>query len=108
MADIDDLRRNQHFIAEMEQAIRVANREVIDPLLPPINRDSVLPLAIAVARLRGAYLQATFKLGAVEGDAPSEADIETLARHKNSYVEAREAFEALMTAIERGYLDLSD
>ncbi len=109
MSDIDDLKKNQHFVAEMEQAIRLANREAINPLLPPINRESVLPLAAAVARLRGLYLQAVFKLGSGESQkTPSDEDIENLARHKKGYVEAREAFDALMTAIERGYLDLAD
>jgi hypothetical protein len=64
---------------------------------------------VAVAELRSLYLQAAFKLGeSVNGEAPSDEEIENLARHKRGYVEAREAFEALMTAIERGYLDLSD
>ncbi len=48
VSDIDLLR----FKRDMDQAIAVANRAIIHPLIPEVNRDSVLLLALSVARLR--------------------------------------------------------
>lgn len=104
-SDIDILR----FTRDMEQSIAVANREIIHPLIPDINRDSVLPLAISVARLRARYLQAAFAIAADDhGDTPNQQEIDELRRHREMYQEARLAFEALIHAIERGYVDLGD
>ena len=105
VSDIDLLR----FKRDIEQAIAVANREIIHPLIPEITRDSVLPLALSVARLRGRYLQAAFEIAAKDrGDAPDKSEIDELRHHREMYEEAREAFDALMHAIERGYVDLGD
>ena len=104
-SDIDILR----FKHNMDQVIALANREIIHPLLPDITRDSVLPLALSVARLRGRYLQAAFGIAAKDhGDAPDNQEIDELRRHREMYEEARQAFDALMHAIERGYVDLGD
>lgn len=103
--DIEILR----FTRDMEQSIAVANREIIHPLIPEITRESVLPLAISVARLRAHYLQAAFAIAADDhGDTPSQQEIDELRRHREMYHEARLAFEALMHAIERGYVDLAE
>ena len=104
-SDIDILR----FKHNMDQAIALANREIIHPLIPKITRDSVLPLAVSVARLRGRYLQAAFEIAAKDhGDAPDNQEIDKFRRHREMYEEARQAFDALMQAIERGYVDLGD
>ena len=104
-SDLDLLR----FKRDMDQAIAVANREIIHPLIPDINRDSVLPLVLSVARLRGRYLQAAFDIAAKDhGDAPDQSEIEELRHHREMYEEARQAFDALMHAIERGYVDLAE
>lgn len=106
MSDFDEQQKRRHFVAEMEQAIRVANREAINPLVPPINMENVLPFAVTVARLRANYLAAAFKLNS--GEVPGPADIETLRSLREGYDEAREAFNSLMIAIEREYVDLAD
>ena len=104
-SDIEILR----FTRDMEQSIAVANREIIHPLIPDITRESVLPLAISVARLRALYLQAAFKMSAENrGDTPNQQEIDELRRHREMYEEARLAFDALIHAIERGYVDLAD
>ena len=36
----------QRFKRDLDQATAVANREIIHPLIPDVNRDSVLPLAL--------------------------------------------------------------
>ena len=102
----DALKEQGHFRMEIESAIQHANREVLNPLLPPVNVNTVLPFAVAVAKLRGHYLRAAFKLSEAK-EAPVEAEIDNLKRHREAYDEARNAFEALMRAIDRGYIDLA-
>lgn len=101
--------RNNHFLKEVEQAIQVANREILSQRLPPITKENILPLAISVARLRGQYLAEAFRIaedGA--GEAPGEAEIDSLKRHREMYAEAREAFDALIHVIDRGYVELGE
>lgn len=106
MSDFDDQQKRRHFIAEIDQAVRVANRETINPAVPPINMENVLPFAVTVAKLRADYLSAAFKM--TSGEIPSEQDIETLKKLREAYDEAREAFNSLMIAIEREYVDLAE
>lgn len=98
-----------HFLKEIEQAIRVANCEVLGDRLKPINKETILPLAVSVARLRGDYLAEAFRLaGADKGKALKEDDVAQLKKHRLAYEEARRAFEALTHAIDRGYVELSE
>ena len=63
MTDDEELLRHQKaFLFEAEKAIRAANREIIHGALPELDRDAVYRLAVAVARLRAAYLQTALKL----------------------------------------------
>ncbi len=108
MAHSDEV-KSQHFLKEMEQAIQVANREILSQRLPPITRKTILPLAISVARLRGQYLAEAFKIAQDDaGEVPGEKEIESLKRHRKMYEEAREAFDALIHVIDRGYVELGE
>lgn len=101
--------KSQHFLKEMEQAIQVANREILSQRLPPITRETILPLAISVARLRGQYLAEAFKIAQDDGgDVPGEEEIVSLKRHRKMYEEARVAFDALIHVIDRGYVELGE
>lgn len=104
----DDLAKQRRFLLEVEQGIRLANREVIHERIPPISADKVMPFAVSVARLRARYLEAAFKFSEKEhGDPLDASEIEALREARLMYAEARDAFEALRTAIERGYVDLA-
>ena len=97
------------FLGEIEQGIRVANREIIHNHIPPLTREGVLTFAVAVGRLRARYLEAAFKLGVNEhGDPPDQSEIEELRRRREMFEEARSAFEALREAIVRGYVDVEE
>lgn len=101
--------KNAHFLKEIEQAIRLANCEVLGEILRPINRDTILPLAVSVAKLRGVYLAEAFRLaGADKGKELMPDEIEELKKHRRAYEEARRAFEALTHAINRGYVELAE
>ena len=46
--------RSQHFLMEIEQGIQIANQEILSDRIPAITKESIMPLAISVARLRAA------------------------------------------------------
>jgi 16S rRNA G527 N7-methylase RsmG len=48
----DDLAKNQRFLREIEQAIRLSNNEVIHNRIPPITSERMLTFAVAVAKMR--------------------------------------------------------
>ena len=101
--------RAQHFLKEIEQAIQVANREILGNRIPAITKENILPLAVSVARLRGNYLAEAFKIAEADaGDAPPESEISTLKHHRERYEEARLAFESLIHVIDRGYVELGE
>lgn len=113
MVDRDDdfhLFMNQkHFLAEIEQKIRQTNREIIQTRLPHLSRESILQFATAIGRLRARYLKVAFDLGINEaGDAPDQPAVTEVRIRREMYEEARNAFEALIEAIEKGYIDVSD
>ena len=58
---MDETALQQRFLLEIEQRIRVANREVIHKRIPPITSENLLPFVVSVARLRARYLEAAFK-----------------------------------------------
>ena len=91
-----------------EEAIRQANREVIDPMIEPLNVQSVLPVAIMVAKLRGRYLKAVFDIVENKKDGlPTDEQISTLREHRLAFEEVMAASQALEQAISRGYLELA-
>jgi len=105
--DFHDLIEEKRFLAEIEQGIRFANREIIHQRIPSLNTDNILSFAVAVGRLRARYLEAAFKMGVNEnGDPPQEAEVKELRLRREMYEEARDAFEALQDAIFKGYVDV--
>lgn len=102
-----DLATQQRFLVELEQEIRNANRATINPVIPPVTKEKIIPLARSVAQLRARYLEAAFQMAErSQGEAPDESDVKSLRRYREIYEEARHAFEELQHAIERGYVDV--
>ncbi|ABC22531.1 hypothetical protein [Rhodospirillum rubrum] len=105
MADSTDrehLLNYRHFIEDVEQAIRASNREIIGAKIPGLDRKSFYRMAITVAKLRAAYLDAVLH---VDWDGCSEGLAKVKAR-RALYEEAKAGFEALQHAIERGYINV--
>ncbi|MBI1986520.1 MAG: hypothetical protein HYW28_09880 [Rhodospirillales bacterium] len=101
--------KHAHFLKEIEQAIRLANCEVLGNRLKPITKDTILPLAVSVAKLRGDYLAEAFRLASSDkGRAFKDEEINGLKKYRQSYEEARRAFEALTLAIDRGYVEIAE
>ena len=99
----NDIKAHRHFVSSIEQSIQLANREVINPLIKPFTEERIFSFAVEVAKLRGAYLKAALDVGQATKAGPGPSQLKRL---REEFEEAREAFTALMTAIERGYVDL--
>lgn len=105
--DLDkDLAKNQRFLRETEQAIRLTNNEVIHKLIEPISSERIQTFAIAVAKLRAQYIEAAFKFADAHHPDGAEgvAEIDELGLRRRRFEEARDAFIALQRAIELGYM----
>lgn len=48
----EDLRSHLHFVSEVQQAIRLANHEVLNPIVSPLSEDKIVSLAVHVAKRR--------------------------------------------------------
>ena len=106
--DYQQFMEHKRFLGEIEQGIRFANREIIHRRIDSLNKDTILGFAVAVGRLRARYLEAAFKLGVNEhGDPPDLAEINELKTRREMFEEAKNAFEALREAIEKGYVDIA-
>lgn len=108
--EIDDqalLRRQRHFLMEVERDIRAANREVIHERIPRLSRRCFIDLGRIVARTRAEYLAMAIRLRAcVPGSDDEAAALAAMPGLREAFFEAREAFAALERAIERGYIDI--
>ncbi len=105
--DMDEvLAKNQRFLRETEQAIRITNNEVIHKQVPPITSERMLTFSEAVAKLRAQYIEAAFTFAEAKhaGGAEGAADIDELGLCRRRFEEARDAFIALQRAIEFGYV----
>ncbi len=105
--DMDEkLTKNQRFLRETEQAIRLTNNEVIHKQIPPITSERMLTFSVAVAKLRAQYIEAAFTFAdAKHADGVAGAvDIDELGLCRRRFEEARDAFIALQRAIELGYM----
>ena len=106
--DLKGMMEQKRFMNEIEQGIRIANREIIHTRIPPLEKDTVLSFAVTIARLRARYLETVFRCASDDKGEPLDpSEITQLRTHREAYEEAKMAFEALRYAIERGYVDLA-
>jgi len=105
--DYYDLVAQRRFLDEVENGIRMVNREIIHESIPQIDQDKFLKFAVMVSRLRASYLAAAFELVDAGAHIPDDGVIAELKAKREKYDEAVAAFDALRRAIERGYVDVS-
>jgi len=98
-----ELRKHQYFSQSIDQAIRLANREVLHPITDPLTQDKIMSVAIEIAKRRSLYIELVLNLGK-DGHPPPSGD--SLRTARIEFEEARDGFTALMTAIERNYIDV--
>lgn len=106
MDDAALMRKQRQFLDQIERSIREANRRIIHDRISELDQEGFVRFAHHVARLRAAYLQAALEVGLDAGEDEPASWIVSLRRRREAYEEARDAFEALQRAIERGYVDM--
>ena len=98
-------RDNNRLLLELEKHRRETNSEKIDPLLSPVDVDTMLPIVQLCAEARAAYINCLISLTKNGKDSvPSDKQIEQLKKHRMTYEELVSAANALETVIERGYV----
>jgi len=105
-SEFEQSRAVKHFLNELDLGIRAANQEIIHGRIPDLDREKAFVFATMVARLRADYLEAAFR-HCTHNAHPTPDDIEELRSKRQSYEEARDAFQALRHAIECGYIDVA-
>jgi len=105
--DYHDLVAQRRFLDEVENGIRMVNREIIHEKIPDLTKDRFLKFAVMVSRLRADYMAAAFELVEASAQVPDDDVMRGLKIKREKYDEAVHAFEALRRAIERGYVDVS-
>lgn len=93
---------------ELELAITKINRESIGSVTGSISKEHFINVVRMVACLRSRYLHTVLQLGSCchSECIPTESALE-LKKLREAYTEAREGFEALEHALQRGYVTLS-
>ncbi|SCA55800.1 conserved hypothetical protein [Candidatus Terasakiella magnetica] len=93
---------------QMDKSLREVNRDVINPDIPELTLKKIEPIFKLVARARAAYLKELFEVTKICGDdLPSAEQVKQLNHYREAFEELRHASQALDTAIEQGYLDVT-
>ena len=107
--DYHELLDQKRFLGEIGQGVCLANQQIIQAAIPDLTKDAILTLAVVVGRLCARYLKVAFGLGVNEkGEIPNTADTAEVRKRWVNFEEARNAFEALRHAIEKGSADVHD
>ena len=95
-------------LQQMEHVVRKVNREVINPMIPPLSQNEIMPLMSLVAKMRGSYLKALFETAkSSANDIPTEEQLQRLKQCREAYEELLAGAKALEVVVEREYLDSS-
>jgi len=106
--DIDMSTEISRLRLAFEQQMRKINRDTLNPMIEELQLEDLAPIQRMVAEARGIYLKAALELAcSSEGHLPDDPQIKALHQHRVRYDELVEAAQALETAIQRGYLDVS-
>ena len=105
---MEDSTDKNRLLLEIDRTIRDLNHDLINPMIPELKLDDLIPVMAMVARARAIYLKELFDISStIEGDVPSPDQIKSLRNLRITYDELVKGAMALETAIERGYLDVS-
>lgn len=101
-----DLQTNR-FLLELEKTRRDINREIMNPEVQPLGIEDLTPVVALAAKARLDYLKALLDMAQAADGQPSAERIAALAGKREAYEELAAATNALETAIDRGYLDVT-
>ena len=95
-------------LQQMEHIVRNVNREVMNPMIPVLENDDILPVMAVVAKLRGAYLKELFHTAkTAQSGVPTEDQLQKLRCCREAYEEMLAGAQALEVVVEREYLDIN-
>ncbi|QGU31620.1 hypothetical protein [Thermochromatium tepidum] len=99
---------NRRLLIAIDAEIREINRQTINPLFKELKLADLTPVIEMVAKARANYLRTLYDIAHQAPDGqPSESDIKRLTGLRLVYEELVKGSQALETAIEREYLDVS-
>lgn len=99
---------NNRLLLELENALRNANKDIINPEIPDLSVGMIRPVMEMTARARASYLKLLFDLTKECGAGiPDAEQIAGLANARKTFEELVLASQALDTAIQREYLTIS-
>jgi len=99
---------HNRLLLAIDNQIKKLNREIIGPQIPKLILEELKPIMSLVAKARAAYLKELFVIAEqVEDEVSSLQQIEKLHSLRTIFEELVHATQALETAIERGYLEVS-
>lgn len=99
---------NRRLLIAIDAEIREINHRTINPLFEELRLSDLKPVIEMVAKARADYLRALYDIAVKNSDGqPGKADIERLSGLRQIYEELVKGTQALETAIEREYLDVS-
>lgn len=103
---MDQSADRNRLMLEIDQAIKTINRETLNPEIPEVSMQDLSPIFHLIAKTRTMYLKELFDITKITDDIPSKDQIERLSKLRIRYDEMVAASQALLTSIERGYLDI--
>jgi hypothetical protein len=104
---MDSLDRNR-LLLEMDKTISDLNREIINPEIPELRIKDLQPVITLVAMARKEYLKTLFDIATECHSAlPATHQVARLSELRKTFEELLAGAQAMETAIERGYLDIS-
>lgn len=99
---------NNRLLLELENCVKNANKGIINPEIPELDINHIRPVMEMVARARAAYLKTLFEVNEEVGEGiPDPQQVTKLSNARKTFEELVQASQALETAIQRGYLDVS-
>lgn len=101
--------QNSRLLIDLHKKMTDVNQETINPRFEELKLEDLMPVAEMVSRARADYLYEVFTLANAVGDkVPNTEQIKQLRHYRLIFEELLAASSALETAIERGYLDVSE
>lgn len=102
--DMKELRLQKQFTDQIDQIVHATNREVINAVVPRLDRDTFAKMAKGVALQRVKYIAAAIQLSTQPFSAEQATQLKQM---RENFEESRSAFDAVKRAIVRGYIDLA-
>ncbi len=92
---------DEQLAADLEQAVKMANSEVLSSSIGAIEQKQLIAFSIEVATRRAHYLRTALTLADPNGPQATGEDLKAL---RTDYEESRAAFAELVRVIDQGYL----